>query len=126
MNPRPHNRGHALVGTMGFLVLMMLLWLAAFTQLSSYLRVQKASQVGQARVTGPMQAMATGLALLETGLPNKSPYSCQFLPASGQTCVITFTVVSSSSVNLTARFATSADTTLPKTPTSFAKGSSTH
>lgn len=121
MRNRIRNRGHALVGTMGFLVLAMLLWLASFAQLSSYLRVQKSSQVSQARVTGPMQAMATGLALLETGLPTHSPYSCQFIPNNGQTCVITFTVVSSSSVNVATRFATAADSTLPKTPANFQK-----
>ena len=67
---RPRKQtGHSLAGTMIFLVLIMLLWMAAGRQLASHLRVDKARQVHKDKSTGCRRAMAWALSLLETGKP---------------------------------------------------------
>jgi hypothetical protein len=92
MTPRRRRRGHALIGTMTFLVLVMFLWLAAFGQLSSCARAEKVCLLRHDRAIGPTRALAYGLALLETGVPEPNPYACRYTPdaVSGRQFVITF------------------------------------
>ena len=115
----PRHTGHALVGTMCFLVLMMLLWLAAFSHLGSYMRVEKATQTRQARDGGCTREMAWGLTLLETGLPPTNPYSCRVVPGNGQTYVIKFTSYVALRYSVSVRPATSGDNSLPNAPGKF-------
>ena len=111
--------GHALMGTMAMLVLVMLLWLAAFGQLSSYVRVQKACQLREERSTGPARALSWGLTLLETGLPPSDPYSCRVSPSEGQTFVVTFTQTFPDGYTVTVHPAGPDDDCLPVAPAQF-------
>ena len=119
---RPRRQsGHALVGTMASLVLMMLLSMAAFEHLSGYLRVEKACQVRHDRATGQTQALAWGLALLETGVPPSNPYSCRVTPDLDPTrvFVVTFSVTAPLEYSVSARPANAQDGSLPVAPTTF-------
>ena len=121
---RPHSpSGHILLSTMAFLVLAMILWLAAFGQMASYGRLEKASRIRQDRATQSMRVLAWGLALLESGLPPTRPYSCLVTPDSGtgRQFVITFqrTSWTPRKYTVSVRPATSLDTLLPPAPTHF-------
>ena len=121
---RPRRQsGHALVGTMGFLVLMMLLSIAAFEHLSGYVTVEKACQVRHDRATGQTRALAWGLALLETGVPPSDPYSCRVAPDSDPTrvFVVTFSVTAPLEYSVLARPATAQDDSWPVVPETFKK-----
>ncbi|KKL08474.1 hypothetical protein LCGC14_2575510 [marine sediment metagenome] len=61
--------GHALVGTMIFLVLGMMLWAAVHQQSSSHLRSETALRVREEQAAPLKSAMAWCLALLTTGDP---------------------------------------------------------
>jgi hypothetical protein len=106
---------------MVFLVLMMLLSIAAFEHLSGYLRVEKACQVRHDRATGQTRALAWGLALLETDVPPSNPYSCRVAPDSDPTrvFVITFSSTAPLEYSVSARPATAQDDSLPLAPTTF-------
>ena len=114
-------RGHALLGTMAFLVLAMLMWLAAFAHVGGYIRVEKACQLRNARSDGPTRAMAWGLTLLEGGVPPSNPYSCRMAVNSGLTYVVTFNESPQWTFAVTARLAGPADGQLPAAPAQFAK-----
>ena len=119
---RPRRQsGHALVGTMASLVLMMLLSMAAFEHLSGYLRVENACQVRRDRATGQTQALAWGLALLETGVPPEDPYSCLVTPNSDPTrvFVVTFRIIEPLKYSVSARPAKANDDWQPIAPTTF-------
>ena len=121
---RPRSpSGHVLLGTMVFLVLAMILWLAVFGQMAGYGRLEKASRIRQDRATQSMRALAWGLALLESGLPPTDPYSCLVTPDSGtgRQFVIAFQRTSWVQYQYTAsvRPATPSDTLLPLAPTQF-------
>ena len=71
--------GHALAGTMIFLVLLMLLWVGVCRQLASHLRIEKACQMRQGELVDCQRAMAWALTLLETGKPPiLAAESCSF------------------------------------------------
>ena len=121
---RPHSPcGHILLSTMAFLVLAMILWLAAFGQMAGYGRIEKVSHIRQDRATQSMRALAWGLALLESGLPPTNPYSCRVTPDSGtgRQFVITFQRTSwvERKYTVSVRPATPSDTLLPPAPTKF-------
>jgi len=116
-NPRPAS-GHALVGTMGFLILAMFLWAAAFAHSTGCLRTLKACQL-RADGVRPTRALAWGLALLETGLPPETPYSCRVQPEGNSTFVLTFQETIPLQYTVTVRPATSSDASLPSAPASF-------
>lgn len=121
---RPHSlSGHILLSTMAFLVLAMILWLAAFGQIAGYGRIEKASRIRQDRATQSMRALAWGLALLESGLPPTNPYSCLVTPDSGtaRQFVITFqrTSWTERKYTVSVRPATPSDALLPPAPTQF-------
>jgi hypothetical protein len=104
---------------MCFLMLMMLLWLAAFSQLGSYLRLEKAVQTRQARDQGATCVMSWGLTLLQTGLPPANPYSCRVALSGGQMFVITYASAETLKYSVSVRLATSNDTLLPVAPDHF-------
>ena len=121
---RPHSpSGHILLSTMAFLVLAMILWLAAFGQIAGYGRLEKVSRIRQDRATQSMRALAWGLALLESGLPPTNPYSCLVTPDSGtgRQFVITFqrTSLTPRKYTVSVRPATPSDALLPLAPTYF-------
>jgi hypothetical protein len=113
--------GHALLGTMASLVLMMLLWIAAFGHLSGYLRAEKEVQARQDRITNPTRAMAWAFKLLETGTPPSTPYSCRMGPDSdpAHEFVATFQRLWPHRWSVSIRPSGPADSTLPLAPESF-------
>jgi hypothetical protein len=89
---RPRRTGHALVGTMIFLVLSMLLWAASYQQAASQLRVESALRVRTERADRIKKATAWGLDLLETGEPPLTPglwHRCRVV-LDGQTYLVTY------------------------------------
>ena len=70
MTCAPRRGGHALVGTMIFLVLVMMLWAAAYQQTASHVRAEKTLRVRAEKADSVKRAMAWCLSLLETGRPN--------------------------------------------------------
>ncbi len=115
------RRGHALIGTMIFLVLGMLLWTAAHHKIAGYLRVEKTHETREERSVNPKRAMAWSLALLETGLPPEDPYACRMVPnaETGKTYVATFTAVDTLKYSISIRPATEDDVALPLAPETF-------
>ena len=115
-NPRPSS-GHALVGTMGFLILAMLLWAAAFAHATGCMRTLKACQL-RADGVRPTRALAWGLALLETGRPpvSPSPYSCLAQVDANSDYVLTFQKTSWMHFTVSVRPAVPADSELPRAP----------
>ena len=118
--PRPARRsgGHALVGTMGFLILAMFLWAAAFAHATGCLRTLKACQL-RADGARPTQALAWGLALLESGVPPEDPYSCRVQTDGNAVFVVTFHQALPLHYTATVRPAVSADASLPPAPATF-------
>ena len=116
-DPRSSS-GHALVGTMGFLILAMFLWAAAFAHATSCVRTLKACQL-RAEADRPTRTLAWGLALLETGLPPADPYSCRVQPDGNSEFVLTFQETLPLQYAVTVRPATTSDASLPQAPASF-------
>ena len=113
-------RGHALVGTRGFLVLAVFLWLVTFAHTTGCLRVLKASQVRADDAAGATRAMAWALTLLETGRPPTNPsYSCLVSPDGNSDYVLTFLKTSGWQYTVSVRPAVSSDNTLPRAPSRF-------
>ena len=121
MTPPRRSSGHALVGTMAFLVLMMLLSVAAFARLTGYTRVERACQVRCDRATGQTRALAWGLKLLETDHPPTSPYACRVTPDSDATrvFVITFEETAPLQYTVSVRPADAGDALVPAAPSTF-------
>lgn len=119
MSTRRARSGHILLGTMTFLVLAMLAWLAAFSALSSNVRTAKLFLLRQDREYGAVRALAWGLALLETGDPPANPYSCRGTVDTGTTFVMTFTLPSPTEATVSVRPATAGDAALPWAPAEF-------
>ena len=93
MTGRRRQNGHSLAGTMVFLILAMLLWMAVHRQTAGHLRAEKACRLRLENSTGPRRAAATALSLLETGEPALAPgewYRCRVLLADGA-YVVTYT-----------------------------------
>lgn len=120
MKRRPRRSGHALVGTMGFLTLAMLLWLVTQGQMANSLRTAKAVQERQIAAQGPTRAMAWGLALLETGLPPADPYCCKMTPAPGEDYVMTIARTTNGEYAIAVRPLDPNDGPLPAAPPTFA------
>jgi hypothetical protein len=59
-----------------FIVLFFSLWSVAYRQTAAALRVESVQSNRVVRDEGSTQAVARGLALLETGLPPSNPYAC--------------------------------------------------
>lgn len=92
MTARPRRTGHALVGTMIFLVLSMLLWTASYQQAASQLRVESALRLRTERADRVKKAAAWSLDLLETGEPPLTPglsHRCRVV-LDGQTYLVTY------------------------------------
>ena len=119
MSTNGRRSGHVLLGTMTFLILAMLAWLVAFSSLSSSVRTAKLFLLRQDREHGAVRALAWGLALLETGTPSESPYSCRATVDTDRVFVITFTVPSPTTATVAVRPATTADSGVPWAPTEF-------
>jgi len=114
------NSGYALAGTMVFLVLALLIWMAVFRQTSSYLRTEKAMRTRTERQLGCTKALAWGLTLLETGKLPTNPYSCRVVVSLSpqQTYVLTFTRLLLRK-RVAVRPATPSDASLPLAPANF-------
>ena len=120
-NPRSPS-GHALVSTMGFLILAMLLWAAAFSHATGCMRTLKACQL-RADAVRPTRALAWGLALLETGRPplTPSPYSCLAQVDSNTDYVLTFQKTTTLHFTVSVRPAVPGDSGLPRAPYRFTR-----
>lgn len=116
--PGRHS-GHVLLGTMTFLILAMLVWLAAFSAMSANVRTAKIFLLRQDLEHGAYRALAWGLALLETGNPPENPYSCRAAVDTDLTYVITFNLASPTEASVFVRAATAGDTSLPWAPEEF-------
>jgi len=93
VNGSRRQTGHSLAGTMVFLILAMLLWMAVHRQTAGHLRAEKACRIRLENSTGPRRAAATALSLLETGEPPVGLgewYRCRVLLADGA-YVVTYT-----------------------------------
>ena len=119
MNATGRHGGHALFMTLATLVIMMLLWMVAFGQISSWLRTEKAHLYSQDRALGPTRAMAWGLKLLETGEPPVTPYACRANVGDAGEFVITFALTAPLQYQVAVRPATQQDEDLPAAPTEF-------
>lgn len=117
MTARRRHSGHVLLGTITFLVLAMLAWTATFSAISANLRTAKVILLRQERDQPAYRALAWGLALLETGSPTETPYSCRV--DVGSTYVITFTLATEAPAEVSVRPATLEDASLPWAPESF-------
>ena len=114
--------GHALVGTMIFLVLAMLLWTASYQQVACQLRVEKSLKVRTERADQLKKAAAWGLSLLETGKPSLGldhDYACRMI-IDGETLVARFLRTDTDRYEVHVRFRTSEDDDLlPLAPDKF-------
>ncbi|MBN1787229.1 MAG: hypothetical protein JW806_02410 [Sedimentisphaerales bacterium] len=121
MRSRRRNTGYALVGTMIFLLIAMMMWLSVTRQIGTHLRIEKNSQSLQSYNDTILRALSWGLALLETGEPPSNPYSCRMMV--GRTgldiCVVEFRRTANLRYRLTARPAVGGDESLPIAPYSF-------
>jgi hypothetical protein len=72
----PRRGGFAMLLALVFLVLFLSLWSLAYRQVASVLRIETARSTRIRRDEGCTRAVARGLALLETGYPPTTPYSC--------------------------------------------------
>ncbi len=122
MTGRTVKSGHALLGTMAFLVLAMLLWLASFAVLSSDLRTATSFVKDDEFDTGPLRAMSWGLTLLETGTPKETPFSCLVDVSKDRSFVITYQQLAANDYTVSVRPATSSDQWLSAAPTTFSTG----
>jgi hypothetical protein len=121
MKNRCRHTGHALAGTMMFLLIAMIMWLSVTRQLGTYLRMEKSSQSLQLYNDTTIRALSWGLTLLETGLPPSNPYSCKMRVGrnSLQTFVVSFIRTSNLHYTVTARPADGGDDSLPEAPENF-------
>jgi len=128
---RAKSSGHALAGTMIFLALVLMLQLSVQQQTASAIRVEQAARQHAAQSAGGVRALATGLTLLETGLPPDDDWSCRInLPPAGQPndpfCaavptdwILTFRKDHGHEWNVSVRPASDDDNTLPAAPATF-------
>ncbi len=76
MRVRSPKRGYAMVMVLVFLALMLSIYGVAFRHVAAALRIEHARTLQRQRDEGSVEALAKGLALLETGLPPSDPYVC--------------------------------------------------
>jgi hypothetical protein len=70
------KRGYAMVMALVFIALLLSIYSVAYRQVAAALRIETARTLQRQRDEGSLQALARGLALLETGLPPEDPYVC--------------------------------------------------
>jgi len=121
MRKPSRNSGHALFGTLVFLLIVMILWLGVARQVATCARIEKNFQSQQSYYDSSIRALSWGLALLETGIPPSDPYSCKMLVGqdNSQTFVVTFTKLTDLNYTVTARPAELSDELLPSAPDTF-------
>ncbi len=73
---RSRLSGYALVLVMVFMVLMLSLASVAYRQLAGMMCVEAVRSTHVVRDQGSLEALAMGLALLQTGNPPTNPYVC--------------------------------------------------
>ncbi|MCE9635996.1 MAG: hypothetical protein K8T90_09840 [Planctomycetes bacterium] len=91
LRSRRRERGHLLVWTAVFAILSMAYWALAFRATGDCIRAERATTLRLSRDAGASRALAVSVALLRTGTPPLSPYSCVVAPTGGTRCVATFT-----------------------------------
>ena len=113
--------GHALFGTLIFLLIVMILWLGVARQVATCIRIEKNFQSQHSYYNSCIRALSWGLALLETGIPPSDPYSCKMQVGedNSQIFVVTFTKIADLNFTVTARPAELADELLPSAPETF-------
>ncbi len=83
------RRGYAMVMAMLFIALLLSIYGVAYRQIGAALRIETARTLQRQRDEGSVQALARGLALLETGLPPLDPYVCA-VSIGGRSFTVTF------------------------------------
>jgi hypothetical protein len=84
--------GYAMLLVLVFLILMTSLLALAYSQLASVLHIESVRAQQIHRDSGSTQAVASALALLETGFPPSSPYTCD-VTINTSTGASSFTVI---------------------------------
>ena len=70
------KRGYAMLMALVFIALLLSIYSVVYRQVAAALRIETARTLQRQRDEGSPQALARGLALLETGLPPEDPYVC--------------------------------------------------
>jgi hypothetical protein len=71
------RKGYALLLVLAFVLLFAAVLAVAYSQIESTLRIDTVRTQQSRRDEGSVNAIARGLALLETGTPPSDPYSCE-------------------------------------------------
>ena len=121
MRKLSRNSGHALFGTLVFLLLVMIIWLGVARQVATCIRIEQNFKSQKSYYDTCIRALSWGLALLETGIPPTDPYSCKMQVGenNSQTFIVTFTKISDLNYTVTARPAELSDELLPSAPDTF-------
>jgi len=107
-----------------FILLFLSLWGVAYRQTAAALRAESVEVNRVERDEGSTQAVARGLALLETGLPPSNPYVCGITvttPTGPRAFTVTFTPEGSNNWSVQAA-PTAAGTSPPPMPSTFGPG----
>ena len=121
-NRRHHRRGYVLPAVLLFLMISFGIWAVFFRSTASVVRIEQARVLRETRTVWDAPAVATGLRLLQTGLPPHDPYSCRVtLTNDSQTkyILLKFEKVAPVRWSITAS-PTTADDLSPDVPTTFA------
>jgi hypothetical protein len=104
--PVRKRSGYAMVLVIVFIVLFLAFLGVAYRQFGTALRVESVHSQQVQRDEGSLHALARALALLETGLPPTSPYSCGVtISTSRGPSVYTITFANEGSTNWSVRAA---------------------
>ena len=74
--PAPQRRAYAMVLVPMFIAMFLAVLSVAFREVAAAIRAVSLQAIHADRDAGSVQAAALAMALLETGLPPKSPYVC--------------------------------------------------
>lgn len=96
------------------IALLLSIYSVAYRQIGAALRIETARTLQRQRDEGSVQALARGLALLETGLPPQNPYACAVTidtSTGGRSFTVTFSSATGNSWSVHA-----AETQPPESP----------
>lgn len=123
MNFYIFKKGFALIGTMIFLMLVLIMWMSVPRLTATNLRMAKYLTTDKEYNESALRAVSWGLTLLETGHPSGSSYSCRMKLNPTTTYVVTYTrtqkIGGSRHYIVTARPAAGTDSSLPPAPSHF-------
>jgi hypothetical protein len=75
----PGNEGYALVGVVVFAAVAMLVLVTSYEKLRQATRLEEESTAAHVSSSGLEETLGTGIALLQTGTPPSSPFTCRFV-----------------------------------------------